>query len=152
MSRPRRIPGGASVFEAPDLTACVNDARDLMGYDRKLKNAVSQSVIEWLDREGLTLRWTMGGDDHRLCEATVATSQARHLAKKVQGGAAAGPVVEDLNGRGFVEMTAALFGGAAAQASEPPSAARNAGPNPAQNRERNDNSFRRAGRLTPRSQ
>ena len=97
----------------PDLTACVNDARELMSYDRKLKNAVSQAVIELLHREGLTLSWKMGAD-HRLDAATVGTRQARHLRKEARGGVGGAPIVENLNGRGFVEMAAALFAGAVA--------------------------------------
>ena len=84
-----------------DLTAAVNDARRLMAYDRKLKNAVSRSVIEMLRREGLDLSWEM--KDHRLAGATVAPRQATHL-----GG---GKIRENLHGDEFVAMAAALFDG-----------------------------------------
>jgi len=83
-----------------DLTACVNDARNLMAYDRKLKNAVSQSIAEFLSREGLVIAWAIT-PDHRLGTATLETRQARHL-----GGSS---ILEDLHGNGFVQMVAALF-------------------------------------------
>ena len=43
------LQGGAP---APRLTHWVNQTRSLMAYDRKLKNAVSKSVIELMAREG----------------------------------------------------------------------------------------------------
>ena len=84
-----------------DLTANVNDARRLMAYDRKLKNAVSRSIIEMLRREGLDLSWKM--KNHRLAGATVAPRQAAHLGDR--------KIRENLHGDEFVAMAAALFGG-----------------------------------------
>ena len=87
-----------------NLTDEVNGTRRLMAYDRKLKNAVSKSVIELLARENLKLGWKM--TDHRLGGATVASRKAVHLRdKKIQ---------ESLHGDQFVAMVAALFGGAPA--------------------------------------
>jgi len=85
----------------PDLTRAVNDTRQLMAYDRKLKNAVSQLIIELMAREGLELEWEMPG--HVLCNATVASRQAFHLDKL--------KIPEDLHGQPFVKMVAALFNG-----------------------------------------
>lgn len=89
----------------PDLTRCVNDARRLMAYDRKLKNAVALAVIELLQRDGLALSWTMDATAaiHELNCARVATRQAKHLGSDA--------IRESLHGRRFVEMAAALFGG-----------------------------------------
>lgn len=42
-----------------DLTRELNFARALMSYDRKLKNAVSQSVVEMLARHKLEILWQM---------------------------------------------------------------------------------------------
>jgi hypothetical protein len=97
-----------------DLTACVNDCRSLMAYDRKLRNAVSQSVKELLQREGLDLKWKMG-DDHRLGAAELATRQAEHLGKarltEKRGPKPPNhPIRENLHGDDFVAMVAALFG------------------------------------------
>lgn len=86
-----------------DLTAAVNDARRLMAYDRKLKNAVSRSIIELLAREGLDLAWDMR--DHRLAAATLKSRQAVHLGDRA--------MTEDLHGPAFVAMAAALLGGSA---------------------------------------
>lgn len=84
-----------------NLTEAVNDTRRLMAYDRKLENAVSQSVIEMLARENLDLTWDMEG--HRLVNARVKARRATHLKDK--------RIEEDLHGRQFVGMTAELFGG-----------------------------------------
>jgi hypothetical protein len=88
-----------------DLTRCVNDARCLMAYDRKLKNAVAQAVIELLERDGLALTCTMDTTSavHALSGARVATRQAKHLGSE--------SIRENLHGRPFVEMVAKLFGG-----------------------------------------
>ena len=86
-----------------DLTAAVNDARRLMAYDRKLKNAASRSVIELLARNGLELAWEMR--DHHLAAATVKSRQAVHLGDRT--------ITEELHGQTFVTMAAALFGGSA---------------------------------------
>ena len=86
---------------ALDLTAAVNDTRRLMAYDRKLKNAVSRSVIEMLRRENLGLSWKMR--DHRLAGAEIAPRQAVHLDDR--------KIRENLHGDEFVAMAAALFKG-----------------------------------------
>lgn len=87
----------------PNLTAAVNDTRRLMAHDRKLKNAVSRSIIELLAREGLNLEWKM--DDHTLCRAKIASRRIFHLGNKT--------ITEDLHGEAFVDMAAVLFGGTA---------------------------------------
>ena len=69
--------------EKINLTACVNDIRRLMSYDRKLKNAVSKSVQELLAREKLTISWGMD-DDHSLCGAKIGTEQATHMGGEKQ--------------------------------------------------------------------
>jgi len=46
-----------------NLTQEVNKARQLMSYDRKLKNAVTKSIIELLEREGLKLSWQIQSGD-----------------------------------------------------------------------------------------
>lgn len=110
----------------PDLTACVNDGRDLMAYDRKLKNSVSKSVMELLHREGLTLTWAVEktGAGHRLGGARLAACQASHLGGKAllhPGEGARGhgrrvkpfAVRENLHGEAFVRMAADLFRGSA---------------------------------------
>ena len=84
-----------------DLTATVNDTRRLMTYDRKLKNAVSRSIVELMARENLDLAWKM--EEHRLAGATVKAQQAIHLGDK--------KLKEDLHGKEFVAMAAALFAG-----------------------------------------
>ena len=84
-----------------DLTASVNRTRRLVDYDRKLKNAVSQSIKEMLAREGFDLTWTMNG--HRLACAKVKARQAVHLKEK--------KIRENLHGEQFVKMVASLFRG-----------------------------------------
>ena len=84
-----------------NLTETVNDTRRLMAYDRKLKNAVSQSIKEMLAREGLDLTWEMRG--HRLECAKIKVRQAIHLKNE--------RIKENLHGEPFVKMAASLFGG-----------------------------------------
>ena len=101
-----------------NLTTAVNDTRRLMAYDRKLKNAVSRSIIELLAREGLDLAWEM--KDHELAGAALEARQAVHLGgAKVDGG----PITEDLHGPEFTAMAAALFGGEARAATDAAEAA-----------------------------
>lgn len=84
-----------------DLTDSVNRTRRLVDYDRKLKNAVAQSIKEMLAREGFDLTWTMNG--HRLACAKVKARQAVHLKEK--------KIRENLHGEQFVKMVASLFCG-----------------------------------------
>ena len=95
--------GGKGGAEGLDLTEAVNETRRLMAYDRKLKNAVSKSVIELMARENLDLAWKMEG--HRLAGATVKARQAVHLEDR--------KIREDLHGDQFVAMAADLFAGKA---------------------------------------
>jgi hypothetical protein len=66
---------------APRLTHWVNQTRQLMGYDRKLKNAVSKSLIELLAREGIDIRWdiNVNGYAHDLTNAKLSSRYAIHL-------------------------------------------------------------------------
>lgn len=92
------LQGGEPVL---NLTETVNDTRRLMAYDRKLKNAVSQSIKEMLAREGFDLTWEMRG--HRLECAKIKVRQAIHLKD--------GRIKENLHGDQFVKMAASLFCG-----------------------------------------
>lgn len=110
------LQGGASV---PNLTACVNDARRLMAYDRKLKNAVSKSIKELLLREGFSLAWTMD-NSHKLDDAYVGPNFATHLTgtklslnvkKAGKGNDKKISICEPLHSQMLVSMLAQLFGG-----------------------------------------
>jgi hypothetical protein len=116
-----RARSGGTGIAPVDLTEWTNGARDLMAYDRKLKNAVTRSVKDLLQREGLNLNWTMDDDlPHRIGPATVATRQATHLngqrltpmhAPPQDGKQFEKPpdVAENLHGLRYLEMVAALF-------------------------------------------
>jgi hypothetical protein len=103
----------------PRLSYWVNRTRQLVAYDRKLKNAVSKSVIELIAREGMELRWAMKieGNTHELADAEVAARQARHLGGKRLTLADTGPkprtvfVDESLHSDGCVAMMATAFEG-----------------------------------------
>jgi hypothetical protein len=108
--------------QPPDLTACVNAARRLVDHDRKLKNAVSQSVIELLKREGIDLTWEMDASagGHRLTNARIAVRQATHLGgmKLPEAANARGSgrprfhlIKESLHGDRLGDMVAELFAG-----------------------------------------
>jgi hypothetical protein len=85
---------------ALDLTQEVNQARQLMAYDRKLKNAVSKSIIEMLAREGLTLTWKTNAN-HCLQIDKVESEQITHLGKK--------DLIETLNSGAYCQMVKNLF-------------------------------------------
>ena len=85
-----------------NLTKAVNDTRRLMAYDRKLKNAVSKSIIEMLRREGLNLSWQM--EESQLRDAKIAPWQIKHLGNEED-------IRENLRGDTFVAMVAAIFDG-----------------------------------------
>ena len=85
-----------------NLTEAVNNTRRLMTYDRKLKNAVSKSVIEMLRREGLDLSWQM--EESQLRDAKIAPWQIKHLGDEED-------IRENLCGDAFVAMVAEVFDG-----------------------------------------
>ncbi|MEQ9518965.1 MAG: type VI-A CRISPR-associated RNA-guided ribonuclease Cas13a [Parvibaculum sp.] len=93
-----------------NLTEWVNRTRLLMRHDRKMKNAVTQSVRELLAREGLDLTWQMDASarPHWLHQATLAVRYATHLQKisSLQP-----KLMEPLHGKDFVDMIATLFNG-----------------------------------------
>lgn len=103
----------------PRLTHWVNETRRLMAYDRKLKNAVTKSVMELLEREGLKLSWSMQveGDAHHLANAVLASRHATHLGNTSVTLAAHGdrkphrPITEPLHSKGCVTMIAKAFDG-----------------------------------------
>ena len=87
----------------PNFTTYVNDVRDLMAYDRKLKNAVSKSVIDILDEEGFTLTWDMN-DEYRLCSPVVKSKKLQHFKKSSK------KIWEPMHNNQLVAMVASLFG------------------------------------------
>lgn len=102
---------------APRLTHRINQARQLLDYDRKLKNAVSKSVIDLLAREGMGLQWEMAesGETHDLSSATLVSGSTSHLGGKSlslkQRKAKPLKLLERLHGEAFVGMIAAAFEG-----------------------------------------
>jgi len=101
-----------------NLTEWVNQTRQLMRHDRKLKNAVTQSVRELLAREGLDLTWQIDANahPHLLHRATLATRYAIHL-QKVKG--LQPKLLEPLHGEDFIAMICALFNGKAVGGIDP---------------------------------
>ena len=110
---------------APQLTDRINDARRLMAYDRKMKNAVTKSVIELMQREGVDIFWSIpeGDAGHGLTGATLSPRTIQHLDKngvrlsvrdhdpKKKGE----PLKERLVSDACVKMLAAAFGGHTSQ-------------------------------------
>ena len=84
----------------PNLTSEINKARKLMSYDRKLKNAVSKSIIEMLYREGLELKWNKT-EKHELSNASVGTRIIKHFDQS--------DLKEEIHGKEYVAMVAAMF-------------------------------------------
>ena len=87
----------------PNFTTYVNDVRDLMAYDRKLKNAVSKSVIDILDEEGFTLRWKMD-DERKLCAPVIESKELQHFKKSRK------KISEPMHNDHLVAMVSSLFG------------------------------------------
>ena len=86
----------------PDFTTYVNDVRDLMAYDRKLKNAVSKSVIDILDEEGFTLKWDMN-NEYRLCNPAIESKELQHFKKSRK------KIPEPMHNDQLVAMVSSLF-------------------------------------------
>jgi hypothetical protein len=101
-------------LKAPlDLTSCINQTRKLMAYDRKLKNAVTQSVQEMLEREGFDLQWKMD-KQHQLYGAVLQSRTAKHLGDtKLRNGYQPVFIAESLHSYELVDMLAEAFGGTA---------------------------------------
>jgi hypothetical protein len=85
---------------ALNLTQEINQARQLMAYDRKLKNAVSKSIIEMLSREGLNLTWKTDAN-HSLQICKVESEQIFHLNDM--------NLKENLHGQAYCQMVKNLF-------------------------------------------
>ncbi|RAP39618.1 hypothetical protein BYZ73_19505 [Rhodovulum viride] len=88
-----------------DLTADMNRARDLMAYDRKLKNAVVSAIVTLLERENIVIAWTM--KDHQLTDAVLAAKSIEHLKQN--------KIRENLRDERSLGYVAALFGGRVAE-------------------------------------
>lgn len=103
----------------PRLTHWVNQTRQLMAYDRKMKNAVSKSVMELMSREGIELRWKVKteGMAHDLADAELSSRHATHLGGKRLILADSGPnprtasLQETLHSDDYVAMIATAFDG-----------------------------------------
>lgn len=87
---------------APDLTHWLNQTRELLRHDRKLRNAIPASAKELLRQSGLEIAWQLAGEGHHLGPSQLVTVQAQHLKNR--------SMTEDLNGEDFVAMASALFG------------------------------------------
>ena len=91
----------AQLLKQPNFTVYVNDVRDLMAYDRKLKNAVSKSIMGIMDEEGFELKWDMD-NTHKLCNPRIETKKLTHLGDK--------KIHEDMHNEQLVAMVSTLFG------------------------------------------
>jgi len=92
-----------------NLTAEVNKARRLMAYDRKLKNAVTKSVIDLLKRENIELKWSMGADHDLDGVLSISSAKACHLSKESGNN----KIAEELCDAHYVAMIESLFAGIA---------------------------------------
>lgn len=60
----------------------INDLRELMDYDRKLKNAVAKSIIDIFDRNEMELRMDFDYSEHKLKVKEVKPKKIYHLGTK----------------------------------------------------------------------
>ena len=63
--------------EPLNLTELINRTHAMMAYDRKLKNAVTRSIIDIAAEQGLELRFTM--ENHKLAFCGVTSGKITHL-------------------------------------------------------------------------
>ena len=97
----------AQPLTQPNFTAYVNGVRDLMAYDRKLKNAVSKSIIGLMYEEGFELTWGMN-NAHKLCNPRIETRKLTHFKdKKIEGNK---KIEEAMHNEQLVAMVSTLFG------------------------------------------
>lgn len=61
-----------------NFTKLINDTRQLMAYDRKLKNAVSKSIIDLCKERGLTVTFTVNAS-HELTHEDIKASKIKHV-------------------------------------------------------------------------
>lgn len=87
-----------------NLTKEVVRTRCLMAYDRKLKNAVTKSIIGVMERENIAIAWTT--KRHLTCGAKLGAQQAKHLKHEL--------FTENLHDPIFLAMVGDLFRGRAA--------------------------------------
>lgn len=64
------------------LIDMINDLRDVMSYDRKLKNAVAKSIIKIFDKHQMVLKLEFTKDDHKLIVESVKPKKIYHLVSK----------------------------------------------------------------------
>lgn len=70
--------------KAVNFTSFINDLRKLTSYDRKLKNAVSKSIMNILDQNGIEVKFEM--DKHQLELLNIQAKEIEHLKHlKLQG-------------------------------------------------------------------
>ena len=93
--------------ERRSFTYLVNAVRSLFGYDRKMKNAVSQAVTELLEREGLLIEWTFERD--RLKQARITPKVEVHLDMMRREDVDGAPFALPRTSARFTSMAQALF-------------------------------------------
>ena len=62
-----------------NITDQINAARKMMAYDRKMKNAVSKSIKDLMEREGVLLTWKTEEKGHNLKISKVHAKEIYHL-------------------------------------------------------------------------
>ncbi|MBS1983402.1 MAG: type VI-A CRISPR-associated RNA-guided ribonuclease Cas13a [Bdellovibrionales bacterium] len=89
------------------LTHQINRTRELLSYDRKLKNAVTKSIKELMFEEGFILEWKMSSE-HKLHLPKVSSRSIQHLPKATKR-LECREIQESLHDAGFVAQVAKLF-------------------------------------------
>ncbi len=93
-----------------NLTKAINDARIMMSYDRKLKNAVSKSIIDLLERNGIKAEWKC--DNHKLSNVKMFSKKIIHLGGmkvKLSDGNKI-KIEEYILPKNYINMVSVLFG------------------------------------------
>ena len=72
-------PGKQGAQNFPTLQMMINETRDLMCYDRKLRNAVAKSIMDLFAQENMMLKLKAEKGAHKLTHIEVTSSTITHL-------------------------------------------------------------------------
>lgn len=61
----------------------IEGLRELMAYDRKLKNAITKSIINVFDQNGMVLRLHINEEDHKIEIVSVTPKEIQHFKKTI---------------------------------------------------------------------
>ncbi len=93
------------------LSDMINNVRNLLGYDRKLKNAVAKSIKELLARRGIIISWQQCSPHGALHNAFVKAQNIEHLKGKLnlEKRSKQKKIFENVHSKDYVKMVGKVF-------------------------------------------